>query len=118
MGLKKKQKLMIEALKNQLGVITSAAILCKISRATHYVWMNESEDYRIAVEEIPEITNDFVENALLKQIKEGNTTAIIFYCKTKMKGRGYIEKQELEVTQKNTFTKDELMEDIKKTLKI
>lgn len=98
--LRGKKKLMYEALQSQLGVITTAASQVGIDRTTHYRWMKTDENYKQWVEEIPEITLDFAENALLKQIKEGNTTAVIFYLKTKGKQRGYIEKQEIENTHK------------------
>ena len=41
---------------------------------------------------------DFVESKLHKQIKDDNTTATIFYLKTKGKKRGYVERREVEMT--------------------
>ncbi len=38
---------------------------------------------------------DIAESILMKQIKKGNTTALIFFLKTKGRQRGYVEKQEL-----------------------
>jgi len=91
-----KQKAMIEALKSQLGVVTAACSLVKIDRSTHYAWLKDNYLYRKEVSDIPEITHDFVENALLKQIKEGNPSSTQFYLKTKGKVRGYIDKHEIE----------------------
>ncbi|MBS0236051.1 MAG: hypothetical protein JSS50_01790 [Proteobacteria bacterium] len=41
-----------------------------------------------------DLAADLVESALLKKIDEGNIIAIIFYCKTKLKHRGYTERVE------------------------
>ena len=38
------------------------------------------------------------EDQLIKQIREGNLTATIFYLKTKGQARGYIEKQYVHQT--------------------
>jgi hypothetical protein len=43
------------------------------------------------------VTLDFAESQLHKQVKEGNTTATIFLLKTKGKKRGYIERQEIQM---------------------
>lgn len=95
MTLRGKKKLMLEALKAQLGVVSAACNQVGISRNTHYKWLRENEKYKEEVENLPEVTLDFVENALLKNIKSGNVTAQIFYLKTKGKERGYIERQEV-----------------------
>ena len=47
-----------------------------------------------AYSEANEITLDFVETEFLKKIKSGDTTAMIFYLKTKGRQRGYIERHE------------------------
>lgn len=104
---------MIKALYENLGVVAPACKDVKISRQTHYRWMREDEEYKERVEEVGEEAIDFAESCLYKQIKEGNTTATIFYLKTKAKHRGYIEKTEVENT--HSFKKDisGLFDDIK-----
>lgn len=90
------KKAMLEALEANLGVVAAAVSAVKISRSTHYKWVEEDEDYRNAVTDIAEGVIDFVESQLHKRIKDGDTTSMIFYLKTKGKKRGYVEKTELE----------------------
>ena len=47
------------------------------------------------ISHIENIALDFVESQLFKNIKEGKTSEMIFYLKTKGKKRGYIERQEI-----------------------
>ena len=96
--LKGKKKKMYDALVSNLNVVTSAARNVGIDRTTHYLWMNNDDNYRHWVSQIDEITVDFAETSLLKQIREGNTTATIFFLKTKAKHRGYIERSEVHST--------------------
>ena len=49
----------------------------------------------IEVKEIENIALDFAESHLHTQIGGGNTSATIFYLKTKGKNRGYVERQEI-----------------------
>ena len=63
---------------------------------TYYNWYNSDNDFKKAVDDISEQTLDFVETQLHKKIKDGDTSSIIFYCKTKGKKRGYIERQEIQ----------------------
>lgn len=89
---------MIESLEKSLGVVTTACKSVGISRETHYRWLKEDLEYKEAVESISDIALDFVESQLHKQIKEGEVSSTIFYLKTKGKRRGYIERQEMDVT--------------------
>lgn len=88
------KKAMIEALERSLGVVTTACKSVGIGRTTHYAWMESDEKYRDAVNDISDVALDFAESQLHKQIKEGNTSATIFFLKTQGKRRGYIERIE------------------------
>jgi hypothetical protein len=88
---------MLDALEKSLGVVTTACRSVGIGRTTHYLWLEQDAEYRKAVDELQNMTLDFAESQLHKQIKEGNTTATIFYLKTKGKKRGYVERQEIQV---------------------
>jgi len=92
------KKGMIEALEKSLGIVSTACKFVGISRETHYRWMREDNDYKLAVESISDIALDFVESQLHKQIMDGEVSSTIFYLKTKGKKRGYIEKQEIEMS--------------------
>lgn len=116
MEAKQKQdnkQVMINALIQTMGVVSRAVKLCGISSRTHHRWMQEDEEYAFAVQEIADLGVDFAEEKLFEliggatrevvtnkgevvSIKEPpNTSATIFYLKTKGKKRGYVERQEL-----------------------
>lgn len=89
-----KKDAMIKALEKTLGVVTTACTLAKCSRTQHYVWLEEDAEYRKRVEDLENVALDFGETKLHKNIEKGDTTAIIFFLKTKGKRRGYIERTE------------------------
>ncbi len=89
---------MLEALEQSLGVVTTACKVVGIERKTHYNWLDQDEDYKAAVKSIENVAIDFAESQLHKQIKKGSTQATIFYLKTKGKKRGYVERQEHELS--------------------
>jgi hypothetical protein len=97
------KKGMLDALEKSLGIVTTATKAVGISRETHYRWMKEDAEYKAAVDGIEGIALDFAESQLHKQIREGNSTATIFFLKTKGKNRGYIERQEVQQTNENLF---------------
>lgn len=107
------KKGMIAALQKSLGVVKAACEVVGISRQTHYRWLEEDPEYKLAVEDVGEEAIDFAESKLFEKIsgisvassndEEGkpkvytvppSDTAIIFYLKTKGKKRGYIERTE------------------------
>lgn len=108
-----KKQAMINALSQTLGIVTQAVKICGISSRTHHTWTKEDEEYAFAVQEITDLAIDFAEKKLFElidgaekevvtqngkvvTIKEApNTSATIFYLKTKGKKRGYIERQEI-----------------------
>jgi hypothetical protein len=87
---------LIEGLKQTLGVVTSACKIVGVDRTTFYKYLNEDESFAEQVKDIQDIAIDFAESKLYEQIKDNNTTATIFYLKTKGKNRGYVERQEIE----------------------
>lgn len=86
-----KKKLMIETLKSTAGIVTPASEKCGVARSSHYKWMNEDEEYKRQVLDISDLALDLAESSLVQQIQDKNTTATIFYLKTKGKKRGYVE---------------------------
>jgi hypothetical protein len=105
------KKAMLDALEKSLGVVTSACKTVGIGRTTHYLWLQEDKEYKAAVEELSDVAIDFAESQLHKQIKEGNSTATIFFLKTKGKKRGYVERQEVDVSSGKLFQIEVLGED-------
>ena len=102
---------MLDALEKSLGVVTSACKTVGVGRTTHYLWLQEDKEYKAAVDELSDVAIDFAESQLHKQIKEGNSTATIFFLKTKGKKRGYVERQEVDVSSGKLFQIEVLGED-------
>ncbi len=90
-----KQKLFIKLYSADKS-ITAVCKEMSISRGAFYQWKLKNNDFKDKVEDIKEEQLDFVEDALMNKIKEGDTTSIIFYLKTQGKGRGYNEKMEVD----------------------
>lgn len=100
----KQKGAMIDALEASLGIVSTAAPKANISRNTHYRWMEEDPEYKKAVEAVQDSVLDFAESHLYKLVKEGNPAATIFFLKTKGKKRGYVERQEIEVTERKPLS--------------
>lgn len=90
-----KKATMLESLQKTLGVVSQAAELTGISRAIHYHWLEDDPNYKAAVDDIQNVALDFAESRLHKKIEGLDTTAIIFFLKCKGRGRGYIERQDI-----------------------
>jgi len=88
---------LLEALEKSMGIVTTACKRVKCNRSTFYKYYNNDKDFRDKVDELQNYTLDMVESELHKQIMEGNTTATIFYLKTKGKKRGFVERQEIQM---------------------
>jgi hypothetical protein len=88
MNLDKRQINFLDTLKNSLGILTLALQQTGVKREDYEDWM-EDITFKVEVDKINEMSLDFVENQLMKEIKDGNVNAISFYLKTKGKNRGY-----------------------------
>ena len=88
----------IKALKKSLGVVSSACEDVGVGRTTFYQWLKDDPEFKEEVDNISELAIDFVESKLYERISQGDTTAAIFYLKTKGKKRGYVEKSEVDHT--------------------
>jgi len=89
-----KQQL-LEALERTLGIVTPACKEVGISRNQFYQYYKSDPDFKKAVDDIHDVTLDFVENQLLKKIKEGSERSILFYMKYRGKKRGYTESMDV-----------------------
>ena len=124
--IKNKARFLIELQKSK-GIVLTATTNTGISRETYYRWLGEDVFFAKTCEEIQEQAIDFVESQLLKNIEGRNysgrimppdTTAMIFYLKTKGKKRGYIEKTETDTNLNVNIPKliSEVTEEQKKIL--
>jgi hypothetical protein len=91
-----KKENLLKALEATLGIVSDACKKANVHRSSHYRWLKDDPDYKAAVDAIEDLTLDFAETALHRQIKRGNVVATIFLLKTRGKKRGYIEKTEVE----------------------
>lgn len=91
-------------MEKSLGIVSTAAKMVGIDRSTHYKWMKDDEEYKEAIHSISESVVDFAESHLYKLIKEGNPASTIFFLKTKGKERGYIERQEIDISERQPLS--------------
>lgn len=82
----------LSVLKASKGIIQTACDACGITRAMFYRWRDGDSGFKAKYDEVNEGQIDKVESKLLRKIDDGDTTAIIFYLKTKGKSRGYSER--------------------------
>lgn len=86
---------LLNALAQTSGIVSSACKAANVSRMTYYRYYNEDPEFREKADDVKELQKDFAESLILKKMKEGDTTMIIFYAKTQMKDRGYTERREI-----------------------
>ena len=91
-----KKKLMIEALNNHLGIVTTAAKQVGIDRTTHYRWLKEDPAYNYWSEESNMNMKDFGEQTLMQLLKERNPMITWNFNKTQNRDRGYGEQIGIE----------------------
>jgi hypothetical protein len=86
--ISQEQEEFLNVLEQSLGIFSVAQQKTGVSSETLVKW-RKNIFFEERVKKINDICADYVENQLLKQIREGNTSAITFYLRTKVKHRGY-----------------------------
>lgn len=79
----------LKAYQANLCMVTKTCQQMKLSRTQYYYWLQDDPEFAKAIEEAEADQIEFVEDALLKRIKEGSDSSIQFYLKTKGKKAGY-----------------------------
>jgi hypothetical protein len=100
-----KKKAVITALKKTLGIVTPACEMAGISRETFYKWKKEDPSFKAAVDDMDEVTLDFVESQLMKNIREGSEKAIMFFMRYKARKRGYSDEINMNITMEQPLLK-------------
>lgn len=90
------KKELIAAMESCHGIVSDACKTVKVSRVTYYDYYKKDPEFKKAIDEIENTVLDFVEGKLFKLIDKGDVASTLFYLKTKGKGRGYIEKSEID----------------------
>lgn len=86
-------------LRRHHGLISLAAADIGMTRENLYQRINKSEHLQAVLTEARERTTDVAESSLFRKIEEGEAWAVCFYLKTQGRGRGYVERQEIDITQ-------------------
>ena len=110
-----KKKMLIESLENSLGIVSTACTKANISRSSFYKWYKEDEEFRNKVDEIDNVKLDFVESQLFKNIQNQKERSIIFYLQHKGHKRGYIHRQDINLTSNDEEIKKIEIEIVKPT---
>lgn len=85
----------IDAIVEEKGVLSQAGKRLGCTRQTVTNYIDRYPTVKAAFDEANETNVDYVESRLMANIEKGDTTAIIFFLKTKGKHRGYVERQEI-----------------------
>ena len=93
-----KKETLLQALESSLGIVSTACNRSGISRSSFYKWYKEDEEFRKKVDEIDNLKLDFVESKLFKNIENEKEKSIIFYLQHKGHKRGYIQRQNINLT--------------------
>ena len=89
------------AYEKSLGVLKPACEMTGMCRKTIWEWRKKYPEFDEACRECEETAIDFVESKMFKSIDKGgkgSESLMIFYLKTKAKHRGYVEKQEIDMS--------------------
>lgn len=85
----------IDAIKGSKGFVTVVGKRLGCTARHVYNLLEKYPTAREALQQEREEIKDFAESQIFKKMEAGDTTMLIFYAKTQMKDRGYVERQEV-----------------------
>lgn len=90
-------KKIVEIYGLKAGNVSATCKALGINRTTFYRYAKQRPQLQEQLDDVIEALYDNVETKILSKINAGDTTMTIFFAKTKMKHRGYIETQEIKL---------------------
>ena len=90
----RRQTKFIEAYFKKLGHIGQACKTAGISRETYYIWLARDAEFKKRLREKIEHIDDTIEQVMTAKAIKGDKDLLKFIAKTKLKHRGYVERQE------------------------
>ena len=97
-----KNKYTLEQIKDAVtkagGFISIACKSLGCTRRTIYNYLEKYPELKEVVADIREHYLDIAEASLIQKVKDGKTPELLFYLKTQGKNRGYVEKQQLDLS--------------------
>lgn len=99
MDVKKKKAAIVEAIKENHGLVMKSCKEVGMHHSTFYSWMEKDPEFKDkameAVDYGRENMKDIAESSLFSKIRQEDNTATIFYLKTKARDRGYVDRTEV-----------------------
>lgn len=80
---------------NAMGIVSKACQAANISRDTFYAWYNGTsfkdfaEEFRRRIDDIRDVVDDIIEDAILQKVKSGDTMMIMYAANNRLRKRGY-----------------------------
>jgi len=94
--MQNRKKQILELYPKKACNVSAVCSAVGITRKTFYDYVNSDSDFKESIEESKEALLDNAESVLQKKIMGEDTISLIFFLKTKGRGRGYTERTEFE----------------------
>jgi hypothetical protein len=89
------KKRILDALEKSLGVVTTALKATELSRTNYYKWLKEDEEFAQKVQEIENISKDFIKSKYYECVKDKVPSVVLHAAKTQL---GWNETNKVDLT--------------------
>jgi len=87
-----------EKIRKCKGNLAAVARAFGVTRQSVWDFVQTRPELKAAADDVREAMKDEAENSLQKAVAKGEAWAVCFYLKTQARDRGYVEKQDIDVT--------------------